>query len=169
MEKKINPRTQRIDCITRIRSARIMLDGYEVGIISEETNDAGEFDWVIRPNYENIAKVRPFMFPGINLDLHKEEYIRRYVPVFVTQRTLPDNRDRLYEQLAEYGLTWNDRFEYMCRNHGLCGNNDMTVERIGEAEVNEELEKLNAMNVKNITERVERDGNSLPDWDASLF
>lgn len=125
-----NERTSRVPCICRVRSARILYHGVEVGIISEEINDAGEFDWVIKPNWENLDTIRPIQIAGIDMSLRKEEYIRRYIPAFVEERTLPDKRENLYEELRKLDLTWNDRFEYMCLTHGRCGCNDLEVERI---------------------------------------
>ena len=48
------PQNTRISCICIVRTARMMLHGVEIGTLSEESNDAGEFDWVRRPNWENI-------------------------------------------------------------------------------------------------------------------
>ena len=48
------------------------------------------------------------------MDLRLDEYIRTYVPAFVDERTLPDTHDTLFEELAEVGLTYNDRLEFMC-------------------------------------------------------
>ena len=66
---------------------------------------------------------------GINMDLRLDEYIRTYIPAFVEERTLPDTRDGLWEELDRLGLDWNDRFEFMCRTHGICGPSRITVER----------------------------------------
>lgn len=132
MNKKVKERNTRISCISRIRTANMIFKGVVIGTISEETNDAGEFDWVIRPNWENLKKVPPIQIPGIDMNLKKEEYIRRYVPVIVEQRTFPDKRENLYEELSKLGLTWNDRFETMCRTGGKCGNNDILIERVTE-------------------------------------
>ena len=66
---------------------------------------------------------------GIDMDLRLEEYIRTYIPAFVEERTLPDTRDGLWEELDRLGLNWNDRFEFMCRTHGICGPSKITVER----------------------------------------
>lgn len=66
------------------------------------------------------------------MDLRLEEYIRIYIPAFVEERTLPDTRDGLWEELDRLGLDWNDRFEFMCRTHGICGPSKpskITVER----------------------------------------
>lgn len=119
----------RIPCICQVRTANMVLDGIIIGTISEERNDADEFDWVIRPNWENLKKVRPIQIAGIDMDLKLDEYIRTYIPAFVEERTLPDTRDGLWEELDKLGLTWNDRFEYMCRTHGLCGPSPILVER----------------------------------------
>lgn len=119
----------RIPCICEIRTANMMYKGYIIGTISEEKNDAGEFDWVIRIDWDNWEKAGEPQVAGINMDLRLDEYIRTYIPAFVEERTLPDTRDGLYEELEELGLMWNDRFEYMCRTHGLCGPSNITVER----------------------------------------
>ena len=125
----MNERNTRVPCISRVRTANMIYEGVVIGTLSEESNDAGEFDWVIKPDWENLKKVSPVQIPGIDMSLRKDEYIRRYVPVIVEQRTFPDDRENLYEELTKLGLTWNDRFEVMCRTHGLCGNNNITIER----------------------------------------
>ena len=122
-------RNTRIPCICTVRTANMMYNGYVIGTISEEKNDAGEFDWVIKMDWENWEKSGMPQVAGINMDLRLDEYIRTYIPAFVEERTLPDNRDGLWEELDELGLRWNDRFEYMCRTHGLCGPSRITVER----------------------------------------
>lgn len=66
---------------------------------------------------------------GIDMDLRLDEYIRTYIPAFVEERTLPDSRDDLWEELDRLGLDWNDRFEFMCRTHGICGPSKIIVER----------------------------------------
>lgn len=122
-------RNTRIACICEVREAYIVYEGHKIGILSEERNDAEEFDWVIRMDWDEWHKAGEPEIPGINTDLRLDEYIRRYVPVIVEQRTLPDTRDGLWEELDRLGLDWNDRYEYMCRTHGLCGNNDLLIER----------------------------------------
>lgn len=107
----------------------MVYNGYVIGTISEEKNDAGEFDWVIRINWADWEKSGSPQVAGIDMDLRLNEYIRTYIPAFVEERTLPDTRDGLYEELERLNLTWNDRFEYMCRTHGLCGPSNITVER----------------------------------------
>lgn len=66
---------------------------------------------------------------GIDELMHKDCYIRRYNPSFVTQRTIPDGREDLEPLLQEIGLNDNDLFEVLCRTHGACGNDDLYVSR----------------------------------------
>lgn len=131
MKKKIvkHSGNTRVPYICQIRTANMIYAGIIIGTISEEMNDAGETDWVIKMDWEGWHKAGEPPVAGIDLDLHLSEYIRSYVPAFVEQRTLPDNRDGLREELDAVGLTWNDRFEFMVRHHGLCGPSNITVER----------------------------------------
>lgn len=124
-----NKYNTRVPCICRVRTANMLYNGYIIGTISEEINDAGEFDWVIGIDWENWWESGHPQVAGIDMDLRLDEYVRSYIPAFVEERTLPDTRDGLYEELDKLGLTYNDRFEYMCRTHGLCGCNNITVER----------------------------------------
>lgn len=119
----------RIPCICEVRTAHMLYDGIVIGTVSEERNDAGEFDWVIKMDWKGWERAGEPPVAGIDLDLRLDEYIRTYVPAFVEQRTLPDERDGLYEELEAVGLNWNDRFEFMVRHHGLCGPSRITVER----------------------------------------
>lgn len=130
-ERKIikHAKNMRISCICQVRTAKMMYDGVCIGTISEERNDAGEFDWVIKPDYEMLDK-HPIAIAGIDLDLRLPEYIRTYVPGFVKRRTVPDERENLQEELERVGLTWNDRFEFMVRIHGNCGGSQIRVERM---------------------------------------
>lgn len=127
-----NEYNTRINYINFIRSAVMIFNGVVIGVVSEESNDSGETDWVIRILWDAWEQSGRPQVAGIDMDLRLEEYIRSYVPVFIEERTLPDTRDGLYEELARKGMFSNDRFEFMCRNHGLCGCNDITVERLTE-------------------------------------
>ena len=119
----------RIPCICQVRTANMIYNGYVIGTISEERNDADEFDWVIKMDWEEWEKSGSPQVAGIDMDLRLDEYIRTYIPTFVEERTLPDTRDGLWEELDRLGLNWNDRFEFMCRTHGICGPSKITVER----------------------------------------
>ncbi len=119
----------RIPGICQVRTANICYNHLVIGTLTEERNDAGEFDWVIAVDWDAWEKAGRPQISGID-DIHRQkEYIRRYIPAIVTQRTLPDERDGLYEELGRVGLRHNDRFEFMCRTHGKCGPSRLTIER----------------------------------------
>lgn len=119
----------RIPCICQVRTANMIYNGYVIGTISEERNDAEEFDWVIKMDWEEWEKSGSPQVAGIDTNLRLDEYIRTYIPAFVEERTLPDTRDGLWEELDRLGLDWNDRFEFMCRTHGICRPSKIIVER----------------------------------------
>lgn len=122
-------RNMRVPCICTIRTANMVYNGYVIGTISEESNDACEFDWVIKVNWENWEKAGKPKIAGINEDLRLDEYVRAYVPMFVEERTMSDSRDNIRKELKKYNLRYNDRFEYMCLTHGRCATSMITVER----------------------------------------
>ena len=86
--KTIAPCYTRIEHIDRVRKAYIMWRDLPVAELwHEESFLSGEFDWVIRPIWKNweIAKSRGYTvdIAGIDDLQHKDEYIRRFVPLFV--------------------------------------------------------------------------------------
>lgn len=120
--------------IDRIRKAYIMWEDIPIAELYHEYSSlSGEFDWVIKPIWENWDKCKErghiVDIAGIDEDLGRTEYIRRFNPVFVTQRTIPDGRGDLYPLLQKIGLTYNDLFEVLCRTHGVCGNDRYYVSR----------------------------------------
>jgi hypothetical protein len=132
--KKVALCNTRIENIDRIRKAYIMWKDIPIAELYHEYSSlSGEFDWVIKPIWENWEKAREqgeyVDIAGIDDTLHKDEYIRRYNPEFVTQRTIPEGREDLFPTLQEIGLTYNDLFEVLCRTHGKCGNDNYYVSR----------------------------------------
>lgn len=128
MAEHVTDKNARIAVITRIRTAEIYFHDTCVGTISEESNDAGEFDWVICPNWNVLDQLpRYAQIEGIDCSLRLSEYVRSYVPAFVDNRSPSDKRRGLMEELAAVGLTYNDRFEFMCRTQGICGPSRLTV------------------------------------------
>jgi len=81
MKKQVikNKYNTRIPCICRVRTATMFYKGYAIGTISEESNDAGEFDWVIRVDWENWRKAGKVQISGIDMELELDEYIRTYI------------------------------------------------------------------------------------------
>lgn len=124
----------RIDNIDRIRKAYIMWEDIPIAELYHEFSSiSGEFDWVIKPLWQNWEKAKArgeiVDIAGIDDTLHWSEYIRRYDPVFVTQRTIPAGRQDLHPLLERIGLRNNDLFEVLCRTHGVCGNDNYYVSR----------------------------------------
>lgn len=127
-------RVTRIEYIDRIRKAYIMWQDIPIAELYHEYSSlSGEFDWVIKPiwdNWDKCAERGEYVdIAGIDDTLHKEEYIRRYNPSFVTQRTPPKGRDDYWPTLKKAGLETEDLFELMCRTHACCGNDDYYVSR----------------------------------------
>lgn len=127
-------RVTRIEYIDRIRKAYIMLDDTAIAELYHEYSSlSGEFDWVIKILWdkwdEMDRKGYTMDIAGIDDSLRKDEYIRRYNPSFVTQRTVPEGRSDLFPLLKDIHLRSNDLFEVLCRTHGICGNDDFYVSR----------------------------------------
>lgn len=59
----------RIPCICQVRTANMIYNGYVIGTISEERNDADEFDW------EEWEKAGYPQMVGIDTNLRLDEYI----------------------------------------------------------------------------------------------
>ena len=124
-QSELPPAYQRIEYIDRIRKAYIMYKDIPVARIYHEYHSlSGDFDWVIRPYYDNYLLAESkyggfFGICGIDEDFHRVEYIRQFNPEFVTQRTIPDCRGDLLPELRRIKLTYNDLFEVMCRNRAI--------------------------------------------------
>lgn len=137
--EELNPNITRINKVDEVRSAYIMFKEFPVAKISKETcYTSDEFDWVIEPYYDIMQQCwekygdygpRRFFITGIDLAVHKKEYIRRYTPAFVTQRTIPECRPDLVYWMRKLKMFEYDDFEYLCRSHGVCGNDIFYVSR----------------------------------------
>lgn len=138
MENKVNPLCVRVEYINRIRKCYIKYRDIVIAELYHEFAEiSGEFDWVIKPVWDNwdlcLEKYGEYVdISGIDDTLHKEEYVRSFNPSFVTQRTIPDGRGDLPELLNSIRLKENDLFEVLCRTHGVTGNDDYYVVRFPE-------------------------------------
>lgn len=124
----------RVEGIDRIRTAYIMWQELPLALISEEYSSlVREASWVFYPNWDNIdlanSRGADVSFDGVNLDGRKDEYVCSYIPVFISQRVPPAERPDMRETLRAVGLPGFDAFEFMCRTHAVCGNNDLYVSR----------------------------------------
>ena len=125
-------RTSHVEHIDRVRTCYIMYKDYTIGTLTEEYSSlSGESSWVIKPIWENFDKEpnEHGGITGIDEDLRLNEYVRRYEPVFVTQRIPPRNREDINEILKSIKLEEYDTFEVLCRLRGICGNDDVYVAR----------------------------------------
>lgn len=132
MEKKFvkKPFNTIIEHICESRTCYLRYEQYCVASITEVRNDADEFSWIIKPYYDQLEQCGCYDIPGIDLDLHLDEYVRtNVIPSVVSRRTYPDNRDMLRQILNYMGLRWNDRFEFMCLTMGWCGNDFQYITR----------------------------------------
>ena len=76
----VNPVCTRVENIDRIRKAYIMWEDIPIAeLYHEYASISGEFDWVIKPIWENWDKCRErgeyVDIAGIDDTLHKDEYI----------------------------------------------------------------------------------------------
>lgn len=135
---------KRIEYIDRIRKCYISWNGISVcELYHEYSTLSGEFDWAFHPLYDGIQKAKEMGYyidiAGIDLDLHKEWYYRRYNCAFVTQRTPPEGRGDVPEVLSRIGIDEYDLFEIMCRTNARCGNDDYYVSRYKDKYVDVDL------------------------------
>lgn len=77
------------------------------------------FEYVFEPNYFLIDLLDSKYFqgiPGLNLDLKKQEYIRKnIIPTFISERVPQKNREDFYELLEKLNMKSMDPIEYLIR------------------------------------------------------
>lgn len=78
-----------------------------------------EFEYKFRPNYSVIELLDASVFqgiPGIDLDLHQEEYVRKNtVPTFISERTPSPNREDLWQLLEDCDMEYLNRLEWLIK------------------------------------------------------
>lgn len=90
--------------------------------------DGGAYSFLFAPNYTVIDLIPADAgfegIQGIDLDLRKEVYERRGIPVFVSERIAPQNREELYRILEKNNLKYWDPFDLLIiENQKYCGDN----------------------------------------------
>ena len=95
-----------------------------------------EFEYRFRPNYSVMELLGPPLFqgiPGLNLDLRKEEYVRRNrVPVFISERSPGPNRENLWELLEECGMDYLNQLEWLIRTDKKYSGDPLYVKAAGD-------------------------------------
>ena len=106
---------------------------YNVAEVSFERYDEQNFQYVFSPYWKLIEFLPKEVFdgiPGINMDVRKEHYYRvNMTPSFISKRTPSRTRENVKELLAEVGLDYYDRFEWLLRTDRHCGDDNFVVER----------------------------------------
>ncbi|MCR4901922.1 MAG: hypothetical protein K6A23_03620 [Butyrivibrio sp.] len=92
---------------------------YKVADITYTEREDESFIYEIRPNYSVISLLNTKLFqgiPGLNLDLHKEVYVRENViPVFISERSPGKNREDLWELLKSCNMDYLNQLEWLIR------------------------------------------------------
>ncbi|MEG1536290.1 MAG: hypothetical protein RR416_04900 [Clostridia bacterium] len=101
---------------------------YKIAKIDYTEYENGEYSYSFTPFYNVIDMLPSSIFqgiPGLNLSVRKAVYTRKnIVPTFVSERTPGENRENLYELLAECGMDFLNRLEWLIRTKThYCGDN----------------------------------------------
>lgn len=135
LKEEAKPLYTRLEYIDRIRTCYIKHKELVVCILQEESySETGESSWALTPLRDNIAKCKELYgydidIPGIDLDMGKEVYYRRFMPSFVYDHVIPKERNDLMELLDKINLRYWDPFEMMCRTHALRSDQKFYVVR----------------------------------------
>ena len=78
-----------------------------------------EFEYIFKPNYSVIQLLDSSLFqgiPGIDLEMHKEEYVRRNsVPTFISERAPSSNREELWRLLEDCDMQYLNQLEWLIK------------------------------------------------------
>lgn len=113
----------------------VMKSGEKISVaqIDYQEFDEENFQYVISPYWEIIDGLPTNVFqgiPGINMELRLDHYYRaNYIPTFIAERTPSESREDLWELLADVGLDYYDRFEWLLRTTLRSANDNLIVER----------------------------------------
>lgn len=92
---------------------------YKIAKLTYTEREDESFTYIFTPCYNVIELLSPPVFQGIqglDLELHKEEYIRENrIPVFISERTPGKNREDLGELLEQVGMQYLNQLEWLIR------------------------------------------------------
>lgn len=110
---------------------------YHLGSIEYTEYEDGTFRYIIAPHYSVLALLKPPLFqgiPGINLSLHRSEYVRENrTPVFISERTPAENREDVRELLDHCDLEYLNRLEWLIRTNTRYSGDNLYVIRQDES------------------------------------
>ena len=109
-------------------------DKYAVCRIDQERYDEQNYQYIFTPVWHVIDALPPTIFqgiPGLDFAIRKDRYYRvNMTPCFISERTPGAGREDLWELLADVGLDYYDRFEWLLRTDMRCGTDNLIVERV---------------------------------------
>lgn len=126
-------KNRHVDGIDRIRTAYIKYKDITVGTITDEySSTARAHSWVIKPNYDGIAKASEttgydVILGGADHRKGNKEYVFQFEPLFIKQRVPRYNSRGIVDLLDRLGLCHYDTFEVLIRSHGVTGNDELYV------------------------------------------
>lgn len=116
-----------------IKAADLNGARYCIAEISYERFDDQNFQYIVSPYWEQIAFLPTQIFsgiPGFDLSARRDHYYRvNITPSFIQMRTPSESREDLWDLLAEVGLDYYDRFEWLLRSEKRCGDDNLIVVR----------------------------------------
>lgn len=157
---------ERIKYIDRVRKCYIMWQDVVLAELYHEFSSlSGEFDWkfVLKTENWEICAKRGYdiEIPGIDEQMPKDTFYRaNFHPAFIEQRIIPAKRKDCAPMLRELKLRDYDVYEYLCRCHGICGNNELYVSRTPDDVINPRDPAFIG--------HVDRSYN-IPDWNTSNY
>lgn len=106
-----------------------------------------EFEYIFRPNYSVIELLDSSLFqgiPGIDLETHKEEYIRQnIIPTFVSERAPSPNREELWHLLEDCDMKYLNQLEWLIKTDTKYIGDRLYVRK---PSCNESFDNLNSAN-----------------------
>ena len=106
---------------------------FSVGEIMLERFDEQNFQYIIKPYWQAIDNLPDGLFQGISgidMEIRRGVYYRvNMTPAFISMRTPSESREDVRELMANAGLDYYDRFEWLLRTEMRCGDDNLIVVR----------------------------------------
>ncbi len=116
---------------------------YSIAIIEYTEREDETYTYSFRPNYSVISLLPATLFqgiPGLNLDKHKEEYLRdNMTPVFISERTPSEGREDLWQLLEAHDMKYLNRLEWLIRTDTQYGGDPLYVKRFEPADAKQTI------------------------------
>ena len=106
---------------------------FSVGEIMLERFDEQNFQYIIKPYWQAIDNLPDGLFQGISgidMEIRRSVYYRvNMTPAFISMRTPSESREDVRQLMANAGLDYYDRFEWLLRTEMRCGDDNLIVVR----------------------------------------